>query len=809
MNITKKLTRGVNMNKKIGVSILIGVLVLMGFISITKFAYGDMLDTTNTNIVAYGDGYGYDNTTKGGITEIVNLTIKHDGVSGSEIAEINITWSGNLTFNGFINEADLVEDFGDATNESDPHTNVTILGNGSTSLGWACYNNSGGSLTTQGISCYNFTDALLSASNPTLIIRFNVTADASIEDRNTWEINVTDYNATRVPMANTTLLYTYVDGLAPRLYSLNISDGNMTYNNGSFNGTNFGGYATYLDANSDLAVKATFYELSPSFGSMRLYYNLTDDTKGELGLYETSSGNTNATIQVGSCVPGALANAAEVDGGWAHRIECGWTIPKSNSISGWNETIIFGFNVNDTLNQETTINDTSARTGSATYIPFTILVNETLPYVSSINVSDEYENSLTTLDGTGYLNGNTTIVFTVAGGPRAAMGDGGAVEMVAIYYNETGVLNSLTSGIIEDYNSIIDVNANISGTDTYIYNLTSQDTASLINGSTSLYSVGLTAAGDGNDTKTISFVIVIGNTSFDNINGNYTRTEGPYSFIIDTAVPGITVERMTQNSGINQYDATGVEYKCTATEQSGIQKYVWTLDKPSSADDLTVTHEVNTASDTITFKENDLNVLGEYLVKCKVYDNVDNVDEKITTSAQSFTVSSSTSVAAGAGGAAGGAAVVSFDIDFTTANEGTLKAQQGRVKSFSFDGVTKHTVTFMEVTGTSATLKIESTPVTVTLNVKDTKNVDVNGDGANDMSVVLNSIVNGVADVTIKKIEEGAAKIVKEEEGARGVTEEQQEVTPVGEGKGTTWLWILIAVIVIAGLAYYFFNKKK
>ncbi len=78
----------------------------------------------------------------------------------------------------------------------------------------------------------------------------------------------------------------------------------------------------------------------------------------------------------------------------------------------------------------------------------------------------------------------------------------------------------------------------------------------------------------------------------------------------------------------------------------------------------------------------------------------------------------------------------------------------------------------------------------------------------NDVGIKLNSAEIGIADITIKKIEEGAAKIVEEEEAARGV--EEEGVTPgVVAAVGLTWLWWLIGIVVVIALGYYFFVKKK
>ena len=95
------------------------------------------------------------------------------------------------------------------------------------------------------------------------------------------------------------------------------------------------------------------------------------------------------------------------------------------------------------------------------------------------------------------------------------------------------------------------------------------------------------------------------------------------------------------------------------------------------------------------------------------------------------------------------------------------------------------------------------------MNTGQSKSVDVNADGADDMKVQLNSVDNGVADVTVTKLEEGAAKIKAEEEQVRAAeTGEEREVTPVA-GRSLAWLWwTLIVIVAIVAIGYYV-NKRK
>ena len=73
----------------------------------------------------------------------------------------------------------------------------------------------------------------------------------------------------------------------------------------------------------------------------------------------------------------------------------------------------------------------------------------------------------------------------------------------------------------------------------------------------------------------------------------------------------------------------------------------------------------------------------------------------------------------------------------------------------------------------------------------------MNDDSKNDISITLNSITNGKADLLFKAI---IQEVPQPETGG--------EVTGEPAKANLTWLWILIAVVVIA-LIWYFTKKKK
>ena len=134
-------------------------------------------------------------------------------------------------------------------------------------------------------------------------------------------------------------------------------------------------------------------------------------------------------------------------------------------------------------------------------------------------------------------------------------------------------------------------------------------------------------------------------------------------------------------------------------------------------------------------------------------------------------------------------------------------AEKNRIK-FKV-GTEDHHVGIISLTTDKATIEIASNSVQVILAVGEDAKVDVVNDGFYDIYVLLNSIVNNKANVTIQQIHEE----VPAEEGPVTTTgevggKEVSDKTPT-EKKSFTWLWVLIAIILIGIIGWWFVVKKN
>lgn len=123
-------------------------------------------------------------------------------------------------------------------------------------------------------------------------------------------------------------------------------------------------------------------------------------------------------------------------------------------------------------------------------------------------------------------------------------------------------------------------------------------------------------------------------------------------------------------------------------------------------------------------------------------------------------------------------------------------------------------------------MEIASDPVTITLNLLESKKLDLNNDNYYDLYIKLNEIKSSKAYLEVKYIHEIITPVVTppaEEEEEEEVPEEEPEETPEEEPEeevppvkpieeppvNLTGIWILIVIIAIGLIAYLIYKKKK
>ena len=279
-----------------------------------------------------------------------------------------------------------------------------------------------------------------------------------------------------------------------------------------------------------------------------------------------------------------------------------------------------------------------------------------------------------------------------------------------------------------------------------------------------------------------------------------------YRIVEDGTNPTVAVTAPS-STNIVAGSTVGITYTCAGTDENGtISSYEWTLTKPGGG-------IVTKTTASATFSGADIDYIGTYSAVCKV---TDQVGKTATSSAYAFSAYISASGTGSSGGSSGtgtAGAGVKVDADLSVVAETTISKQQGRIVTFSLDGQNSHKMTFKEVTSNKVTLIIESTPIEVTLTVGETKKIDVDGDGTDDLELTLEAIENGSAKVKTKKIAETTLETttttIAGEEATTTTT-----LAWIGGGEAAkksslAWLWVLIIIIVIAVVVWVVSKKKR
>lgn len=255
-------------------------------------------------------------------------------------------------------------------------------------------------------------------------------------------------------------------------------------------------------------------------------------------------------------------------------------------------------------------------------------------------------------------------------------------------------------------------------------------------------------------------------------------------------------------------DATGVTCTSIGSNEGGGAdgnlRYTVTLTKSDG-------NIVEKQGESVTFSGSDINQAGTYSITATVLE--EGSSKRSTAYADTLSLrvlypSGSSGGGSSGGSGSGGAATVTFDVDFTEISEGTLSIAEGSTRTFSFDGATEHTLEVTEITEDSATITVTSVPITRTLRVGGSEEFDINEDGINDLKVTLNAITEGIADLTVAKLEEGA-KIVAEEEIATAEAAAAAAEEAEGKASSKNLVITLIVIVLVIAIGYVVLRKKK
>ena len=169
------------------------------------------------------------------------------------------------------------------------------------------------------------------------------------------------------------------------------------------------------------------------------------------------------------------------------------------------------------------------------------------------------------------------------------------------------------------------------------------------------------------------------------------------------------------------------------------------------------------------------------------------------------------------GGSSGGLPPLqgqNITIDISSILGATDTLRVGDTVTFTINGET-HTGKLISLNSNYAVIEFNSEPVRVTVNVGETKEVDLDADGTNDVSVYLSSITNGDAVFTFSKIvpktttaapTEKVTATAETPAAQPVVTAVQQQAAPIA---WTTFAIALVIAAVAVAVVWWVMKTKK
>ncbi len=216
---------------------------------------------------------------------------------------------------------------------------------------------------------------------------------------------------------------------------------------------------------------------------------------------------------------------------------------------------------------------------------------------------------------------------------------------------------------------------------------------------------------------------------------------------IDNTIPTLTIDAEITNEG-NADQEYQYEY-CIVTNQSNPCGGGDDIDYRSAAKLIAQGQTFN------PFLTLNANTTGRYYFKLVVYYGVEASGASIICDAVPEPPPSVPSGVAGGGGGGSGGGFTPIRVrfmDFTVQPVYTIEVEKGDIIPFTIDGAERHTIRFAEVEDEFIDITIQSDPINLKILKGQTKEIDVNGDGLNDMAVTLVESKNGKATVVARSL---------------------------------------------------------
>ncbi len=199
------------------------------------------------------------------------------------------------------------------------------------------------------------------------------------------------------------------------------------------------------------------------------------------------------------------------------------------------------------------------------------------------------------------------------------------------------------------------------------------------------------------------------------------------------------------------------------------------------------------------------------------------LDTNLTSAVRTIAINSPpapSSGGGGGGGGGGGSSAQTYTLNEQQISSGYTKALKVNDKikfTIAKNGVNEtHTITATKVLTNNATLQIKSDPIDATMNIGETKKIDMDLDGVYDLLIILNKILNNRADVTVQTINEEVPGAESPELNKEAQTTEENQgnstgitAAVIGTIKDNGIPIFIVALTIICIIAVLFYPRKK
>ncbi|MEK6819388.1 MAG: hypothetical protein AABY10_05655, partial [Nanoarchaeota archaeon] len=206
----------------------------------------------------------------------------------------------------------------------------------------------------------------------------------------------------------------------------------------------------------------------------------------------------------------------------------------------------------------------------------------------------------------------------------------------------------------------------------------------------------------------------------------------------------------------------------------------------------------------VSLQFTDTNALGTYQVNCSASDSSGNINSSLTEFEIIRKVRDNENLITAEKPKADiiVAPGTTSEVALSLQGEARLMTEDSAL-SFNYKGTT-HTLKVIDVSSSEVEIEINSEPIRFRMKKGETREVDLDGDSINDMSVTVNTLITKKADIIVNLLTQRAKETTGERKEVTIPSRTTRESIDVNR---TLILIVIIVLIVLVLIIYYFKNK--